>query len=289
VRLRSVVRPLAQRIEELHQLDGAAAALKSLVDRSLPPHSQVKDLLSGTWLGHPLHPLLTDVVLGAWTSSFLLDLLPARRTGTASDRLVDLGILAAAPTALAGLSDWADVWGRPRRVGLVHASANTLALSLYLGSSAARKRGRRRRGWWLSLAGFGVITTSAYLGGHLSFGQGIGVDQTAFDQGPTEWQPVIAAGDLAEGVPTPLTVGAVPLLLVRRGARIYGISNRCNHRGCWLHEGDFSGAARVVCPCHGSSFSLEDGALLHGPATGPQPAYRTRVREGTVEVRLATT
>jgi nitrite reductase/ring-hydroxylating ferredoxin subunit/uncharacterized membrane protein len=287
--LRSVVRPLAERIEELQQLDGAGEALKSLVDRYVPPRTELKDLLSGTWLGHPLHPVLTDVVLGAWTSSFLLDLLPGRRTRKASDLLVDIGILAAAPTALAGLSDWADVWGRPRRVGLVHASANAVALSLYVRSSLARKRGRRLRGWWLSVAGFGVITTSAYLGGHLSLGKGIGVDQTAFDAGPTDWQPVITDADLAEGSPTPVTVGAVPLLLVRRGATIHAISNRCNHRGCWLHEGDFSGETSVVCPCHGSTFSLEDGALLHGPATAPQPAYLTRVRDGQVEVRLAHT
>jgi nitrite reductase/ring-hydroxylating ferredoxin subunit/uncharacterized membrane protein len=232
----------------------------------------VKDLLSGTWLGHPLHPVLTDVVVGAWTSSFLLDLIPGRRTRKASNRLVDVGILAAVPTALAGLSDWTDTWGRTRRVGLVHAGANVVALYLYVRSSLARKRGRRLRGWCLSTAGFGVVTASAYLGGHLSFGKGIGVDQTAFDEGPTDWQPVIADADLPEGSPTPVTVGSVPLLLVRRGATIHAISNRCNHRGCSLHEGDFSGETSVVCPCHGSTFSLEDGALLH---------------DGKVEVRLA--
>jgi nitrite reductase/ring-hydroxylating ferredoxin subunit len=69
-------------------------------------------------------------------------------------------------------------------------------------------------------------------------------------------------------------------------ATIYAISDRCNHRGCWLHEGDFSGETSVVCPCHGSTFSLVDRVLLHGPATGPQPAYRTRVRDGKEEVRL---
>src|SRR5207247_10262140 len=138
--LRSVVRPLAERIEEIEQLDGAGKALKALVDRYVHPRSEVKDLLSGTWLGHPLHPVLTDVVVGAWTSSFLLDLVPGRRTRKASDRLVDIGILAAVPTALAGLSDWADTWGRTRRVGLVHASANVVALYPYLGSSPARNR-----------------------------------------------------------------------------------------------------------------------------------------------------
>jgi nitrite reductase/ring-hydroxylating ferredoxin subunit len=285
--LRSAVRQLAERIEEIQQLDGAGEALKSLVDRYVHPRTEVKDLLSGTWLGHPLHPVLTDVVVGAWTSSFLLDLIPGRGTRKASDRLVDIGILAAAPTALAGLSDWADTRGRTRRVGLVHASFNVVALYLYVRSSLARKRGRRLRGWWLSATGFGVVTTSAYLGGHLSFGKGIGVDQTAFDEGPTDWQPAIADADLPEGSPTPVTVGGVQVLLVRRGATIHAISNRCNHRGCSLHQGDFSHQTSVVCPCHGSTFSLADGALLHGPATAPQPAYLTRVRDGKVEVRLA--
>jgi len=285
--VRPVAREWAERIEEIEQLDGAGKLLKSLVDRYVPPRTELKDLLSGTWLGHPLHPVLTDVVLGAWTSSFLLDLIPGRRTRNASDRLVDIGILAAAPTALAGLSDWADTWGRPRRVGLVHASANTVALYLYVSSSLARKRGQRLRGWWLSATGFGVITTSAYLGGHLSFGKGIGVDHTAFDEGPTDWQPAIPLEDLRDGQPTPATVGGVEVLLVRRGATIHAISDRCSHRGCSLHEGEFPGQTTVVCPCHGSTFSLQDGALLHGPATAPQPAYLTRVRDGQVEVRLA--
>jgi nitrite reductase/ring-hydroxylating ferredoxin subunit/uncharacterized membrane protein len=285
--MRPVVRELAERIEEIQQLDGAGEALKSLVDRYIPQRSEVKDLLSGTWLGHPLHPVLTDVVVGAWTSSFLLDLMPGRRTRKASDRLVDVGILAAVPTALAGLSDWSDTWGGRRRVGLVHASANALAVWLYLSSSLARKRGRRLRGWWLSATGFGVITLSAYLGGHLSFGQGVGVDQNAFEEGPTDWQPAIAEADLPEGSPTAAAVGGVEVLLVRRGATIDAISDRCSHRGCSLHEGDFSRQAMVVCPCHGSTFRLQDGALLHGPATAPVPAYLTRVRDGKVEVRLA--
>ena len=285
--MRSVVRQLAERIEEIEQLDGAGEALKYLVDRYVPPRTEVKDLLSGTWLGHPLHPVLTDVVVGAWTSSFLLDLMPGRRTRKASDRLVDVGILAAVPTALAGLSDWADVGSRARRVGLVHASANVVALSLYVSSSAARKRGRRVRGWCLSATGFGMATISAYLGGHLSFGKGVGVDQTAFEEAPTDWQPAIPFDDLRDGQPTPATVGGVEVLLVRRGATIHAISDRCSHRGCSLHEGEFPGQTTVVCPCHGSTFSLQDGALLHGPATAPQPAYLTRVRDGNIEVRLA--
>jgi nitrite reductase/ring-hydroxylating ferredoxin subunit len=172
-------------------------------------------------------------------------------------------------------------------VGLVHAGANALALCLYLGSSVARKRGRRMRGWWLSATGFGVVNISAYLGGHMSFGQGVGVAQTAFERGPTDWQPAIASDDLRDGVPTPVTVGQVVVLLFRRGTIIHAISDHCAHRGCSLHEGDFSDETRVVCPCHGSTYSLQDGKVLHGPTTAPQPAYLTRIRDGKVEVRLA--
>jgi nitrite reductase/ring-hydroxylating ferredoxin subunit len=283
----SVARELAERIEGLQQLDGAGKWLKSLVDRYLPEGSDVKDLLSGTWLGHPLHPVLTDVVVGAWTSSFILDLIPGKKHRKASDRLVDAGILAALPTAVAGLSDWTDTWGGARRVGVVHASANVLALWLYATSSLNRKRGRRLRGRMLSMSGFGVILGSAYLGGHLSFAKGIGVDQNAFEEPPTDWQPVIPSEELQEDEPTPVMVGNAEILLLRRGGTIHAISNRCSHRGCSLHEGNFSGENRVVCPCHGSTFSLDDGSVLHGPATGPQPAYLTRIREGKVEVRLA--
>jgi nitrite reductase/ring-hydroxylating ferredoxin subunit len=283
----SPAREVAERIEGLQQLDGAGKWLKSLVDRYIPKGSELKDLLSGTWLGHPLHPVLTDVVVGTWTSSFILDMIPGKKTRKASDRLVDAGILAAVPTALAGLSDWTDTWGGTRRVGFVHASANVLALWLYMSSSLARKRGRRMRGWWLSASGYGVILASAYLGGHLSFAKGVGVDQNAFEEAPTDWQPAIASEELREDQPTPVMVGAVELLLLRRGASIHAISNRCSHRGCSLHEGDFSGENRVVCPCHGSTFSLDDGSVLHGPATAPQPAYLTRIREGKVEIRLA--
>jgi len=172
-------------------------------------------------------------------------------------------------------------------VGLVHATANVVALSLYVSSSVARKRGRRLRGWWLSTTGYGVIFISAYLGGHMSFGLGVGVNETAFDEGPTDWQPAIASDDLRDGQPTAATVGEVEVLLVKRGATIHAISNRCSHRGCSLNEGQFPGETTVVCPCHGSTFSLRDGTILHGPATAPQPAYLTRVRDGKVEVRLA--
>jgi nitrite reductase/ring-hydroxylating ferredoxin subunit len=285
--MRPVLRErVAGPIERLRMLDSASEPVKTLVDRFVPVGGTSKELLSGTWLGHPLHPVLTDVVVGAWTSSFLLDLVPGRRTRVASDRLIAAGVLAAVPTAAAGLSDWADVGGGARRVGVVHAAANTVALGLYAGSWAARRRGARLRAWWLSSLGFGTAFFSAYLGGHMVFAQGVGVEQTVFEQGPVDWQPVAAEGELQEGKLTPARADGVALLLVRRGGTVHALADRCTHRGCSLHEGRLADDT-VVCPCHGSTYRLEDGGVVHGPATGPQPAYQVRVRDGRVEVRLA--
>ena len=275
---------VAEPIERLQALDSVAGPVRKLVDRLVPVGGASKDLLSGTWLGHPLHPVLTDVVVGAWTSSFLLDMVPGRRTRAASDRLVAAGILAAVPTAAAGLSDWADTYGGASRVGVIHATANTTALGLYTASWLARKRGARLRGWWLSALGYGVVLFSSYLGGHLSFARGVGVEQTVFEEGPTDWQPVAAEADLQEGKLTQGRANGVRLLLVRQGGAVHALSDRCLHRGCSLHEGHLEGDT-VVCPCHGSTYRLADGEVVHGPATGPQPAYQVRLRDGTVEVR----
>jgi nitrite reductase/ring-hydroxylating ferredoxin subunit len=286
--MRAVLRErVARPLERLAVLDRLAGPLKALADRYIPVGSTTKDLLSGTWLGHALHPVLTDVVVGAWTSAFLLDLVPGRRTRVASDRLVATGIVAAVPTAAAGLADWADLGGAARRVGVLHATANTTALGLYTASWLARKRGRRVQGWWLSASGFWVAFFSAYLGGHLTFAKGVGVEQTAFEQGPTDWEQVASDADLQEGELTQARANGVGLLLVRRGGTVHAISDRCSHRGCSLHTGQLVGDT-VVCPCHGSTYRLADGTVVHGPATGPQPAYEVRVRDGKVEVRLLT-
>ena len=284
--MRAVLRErVARPLERLAVLDRLAGPLKVLADRYIPAGSTTKDLLSGTWLGHALHPVLTDVVVGAWTSAFLLDLVPGRRTRIASDRLVATGIVAAVPTAAAGLSDWADVGGAARRVGVLHATANTAALGLYTGSWLARKRGRRMLGWCLSASGFWVAFFSAYLGGHLSFAKGVGVDQTAFEQGPTDWEQVASEADLQEGELTQARANGVGLLLVRRGGTVHALSDRCSHRGCSLHTGHLVDDT-VVCPCHGSTFRL-DGSIVKGPATSPQPALQVRVESGKVEVRAA--
>jgi nitrite reductase/ring-hydroxylating ferredoxin subunit/uncharacterized membrane protein len=274
---------LPDRIERLELLDGIGNRVQELVRAVVPSGSAVKETLSGTWLGHPLHPPLTDVVLGTWTSALLLDLIGREADERASDTLVATGVLAALPTAATGASDWADLRGGTSRIGTVHALGNSTALVLHALSLAARRRGSRRLGLSLSATGYAAVTGAAWLGGHLSFRKGVGVDQTAFESGPAEWTVVLDEDELSEDVLTPAQAGDLALLLVRVDGTIHALADRCSHRGCALHEGELRDET-IVCPCHGSTFQL-DGAIVRGPATAPQPVFETRLRDGSIEVR----
>jgi nitrite reductase/ring-hydroxylating ferredoxin subunit/uncharacterized membrane protein len=270
-------------IEALASIDTAAEALQRVVRKAVPQESRLKDLLSGTWLGHPVHPPLTDVVIGAWTSALLLDVFSGQDGEDAADHLVGVGALAALPTAAAGLSDWAELRGRTRRVGIAHAAGNVTALVLNASSWFARRQGNRGLGIALSAVGYGAASFSALLGGHLSFARGVGVNQTAFDEAPSEWTPVLEASELNEGQLVGAQLDGLGVLLVRKDGHIYALDDRCSHRGCALHEGRLEGD-KIICPCHGSSFQL-DGRLVKGPATSPQPSFDVRARDGKIEIR----
>ena len=276
---------LTDQIERLGALDGLAERVQKVVGRAVPDGTPIKDLLSGTWLGHPLHPVLTDVVVGAWTSAAILDLFGGEGAANASDRLVGVGIVSALPTAAAGLSDWADLWGAQRRIGMVHATGNSTALALYGLSWLARKSKRRGLGVALSTLGFGAALLSGYLGGSLTYSKGIGVNQTAFEESPTEWTAVFDDAQLSEGSPAMGRAGKVDILLYKRNGRINAILDKCAHRGCALHDGQINDGVTVTCPCHGSTYRLDDGSVIKGPATSDQQAFEVRVRDGQVEVR----
>jgi nitrite reductase/ring-hydroxylating ferredoxin subunit/uncharacterized membrane protein len=271
-------------VEEAGPLDALGKKAISLVGRILRA-GRLKDLLSGTWLGHPLHPALTDVPIGAWISAAALDAVGDERAERAADTLVGFGILSALPTAVTGLSDLADVVKRrDRSVGAAHALINVLGLSLYTASYLARKDGRRAMGVALSTAGVAAITAGGFLGGHLAYRRGIGVDHTVFETAPREWTPVLAIGDLPPATPRRVRADGVDVLLYRDGDHIRALGARCSHRGGPLHKGEFR-QGTVTCPWHLSTFRLEDGAVAAGPATAPQPSYEARIIDGTIEVR----
>jgi nitrite reductase/ring-hydroxylating ferredoxin subunit len=278
---------LAERLGEVEALDGPARRVLALADRVIRP-GRPRDVLSGTFLGHALHPLMTDVPIGSWTSAVFLDHFGGDRNEPAARRLIGLGILSSLPTAATGYVEWADSAGGragTRRIGLVHAATNVTALALFTASFLARKRGRGGRG--LALAGSSALAVGGHLGGHLAYVHGEGVAVTAFEEGPTEWVAAVSEGELMPGTPICAMVDRVPILLVRDGDQILALANRCTHRGGPLHEGEIDGG-HVTCPRHGSQFELSDGSVRRGPASSPQPAYETRVREGRVEVRQVT-
>ena len=247
----------------------------------------LKDALSGTWLGHAVHPMLTDVVIGSFTSATLLDLL-APEADAASERLIGVGIAAYLPTAATGVNDWADtetVDDKIRRAGLVHAWTNAVALSLYGASLVSRRRGARAQGKLLGAVGLTVLMAGGYIGGHLSLTRGVGPDQTVFDPGPDDWTPAADAAQLADGRPTRVVVGDTPVLLLRDGQQVFAIHDRCSHRGCSLSDGEVDGE-EIVCSCHGSRFDRRNGAVRRGPATAPPPAYQVREQDVRIELRL---
>ncbi|HEX8498906.1 MAG TPA: Rieske 2Fe-2S domain-containing protein [Actinomycetales bacterium] len=268
---------LTRAIETSSTLDRAAEVGQKAA--SLIPAGPVKDLLSGTWIGHPLHPVLVTVPIGAFTGALALDV-----TGDsdASRRLIGFGLLSSLPTMATGMSDWADTQGAERRVGLVHAASNVVGLSLLTLSWVSRQRGGGGR--LSALAGYSAIGVGGWLGGHLSYALGVGVDTTAFSHLPTDWTDACADTDLMPGKPLGVDAGGVPVLLLRQGTVIRAISDRCTHRGAPLHEGEIQDGC-VVCPWHDSSFDLTDGSVQRGPATRPQQPFETRVVDGRVQVR----
>jgi nitrite reductase/ring-hydroxylating ferredoxin subunit/uncharacterized membrane protein len=277
---------ISERIGALTAVDGPAKAIGKKIRELLPP-GPVKDALSGTWLGHPLHPLLTDVPIGTWTSATLLDLVGGRSGRPAAQRLIGVGLLAAAPTAWAGWSDWADSEvgdEEVRRVGIVHAAANGGAALLYGASLCARRRGAHATGVLLGLAGAGAMGAGGWLGGDLAYARGIGVDETAFAQPPADWTPVLDASMLVDDRPTAATAGDFPVMIVRRNGRLHALADRCCHRGGPLHEGELVGDC-IQCPWHASRFRLDDGSVEQGPAAYPQPVLDVREHERRIEVR----
>jgi nitrite reductase/ring-hydroxylating ferredoxin subunit/uncharacterized membrane protein len=274
-----------KRLEEADVLDEPAGRLAAVVGAATRPRL-VKNALSGTWLGHRFHPLMVPMPIGFWSGALLFDLVATRRARWAADVLVGAGVGSALPAAAAGLSDWADAEPEARRVGLVHASVNSLAVLCYSASLVARLLGGRRAGVGLSLAGAAAMGAGGYLGGHLSYVQAVGVERRRFAGGPAEWTAVLDAAQLEEDKPRVVQAGDTEVLLYRQGDRLDALWASCTHEGGPLAEGEFTDGC-VICPWHGSTFRLADGKVFRGPAAASQPTYETRVTDGKIEVRTA--
>jgi uncharacterized membrane protein len=190
------MRNAVQQMEESPRLDRLAEAIGPFAGRAAA--GRAGSVLRGEWLGHALHPLLTDLPLGCWMSANLLDLVGGKRSEVAARRLVGLGLLFVPATTASGLADWgSNDSERVGRVGAVHAAGNVAVALLYLSSWRSRRRGQHLRGVALGMAGGLVAVGTGYLGGHLSFVLGSGVEpRGGIDRGPWDDADAEAAGPL---------------------------------------------------------------------------------------------
>jgi len=266
-------------------LEGVGDVLQNAVNNVIQQGNgvarRVTDALNGTWFGHPLHPALSDLPIGFWTAAMVLDVAGVEQ---GADILVGAGVAGATGTALAGLADWKDTYGTERSVGLAHGLLNAAALLLYCSSLGLRLSGKRGSGVAVSAIGYATTLLSSYLGGDLVFDKGTNVNHIAWQAPPEEYVPVVAVSTLEEGHPVRAMAGDMPVMVVKRNDRIFALPATCTHAGGPLDEGTLEGDA-IICPWHGSCFSLLDGSILRGPATRPEIALDVRVRDGQVEVK----
>jgi len=247
----------------------------------------VKNALHGVWLHHPLHPALTDIPIGAWTTALALDAKSAvsgdESYARAGDFALAFGLAGAVGSAVTGLTDWSETDGRAKRVGLVHGLLNITATALMTTAYVLRRREERRAGQVCAIAGVSVAMAAAYLGGDLVYAERIGSTHAVTNE-PEDFTAVLASDELADGTMRRVQRGDTDLLLVRQHGRVCALAHSCAHLGGPLSEGELKDGS-VVCPWHGSEFALADGHVLNGPATQTQPHLDVREQNGQIEVR----
>jgi nitrite reductase/ring-hydroxylating ferredoxin subunit/uncharacterized membrane protein len=280
-------------VEALPFLDDIAEDVQPKVQEAVAAGgTTARNVLDGVWLEAPLHPVLTDVPVGAWTATLVFDGLDVA-TGKesvrhAADASLAFGTLGAFGAALTGLSDWRYLSGGSRRMGVAHGLLNTIGLVLNIVSIILRATGRRNAGRLTFLAGYSISGMAAHLGGELSYHYGLRVNRNVFEEaGPDEFVPVLDAGELAQDDLRRVEVEGVGVLLSRTSAgEVCAIAATCNHFSGPLEEGEREGDT-VICPWHNSRYDLCSGEVIDGPAVFPQSRYETRVRDARIEVKAA--
>ena len=258
------------------------------------PGRFLKSSLNGTYLlRHPLHPLLTDIPIGAWAVGLILDYtahFTNRIPEAAGDVALIIGLIAAVLTLATGYTDFQDTIDSERRFGCLHGLLMSVVVLIYAASLGLR--------WWagegvhplavgLSTAGFAILAIGAWYGGHVVFGTGYAVNREAFLDGPTDWAAAGRASDVpAQGMHL-VEAGGMKVLMTRADGRICAISAVCSHAGGPLDEGSIENGV-VTCPWHGSRFRVRDGRAVSGPATFDVPRLVVRDTDGALEVRLET-
>jgi nitrite reductase/ring-hydroxylating ferredoxin subunit/uncharacterized membrane protein len=287
-----LTREQSRLIERQEWLEPTSEAVQKAVISALtgsPLKRRLDNILNGVWLGHPLHPLLTDIPVGAWTVALGLDTYEMG-TGHAqfapgADAAVVIGLVGGIASAITGLAQWQYTDAEPRRTGMAHALLNTTGVALYITSAVLRARGKRSLGQSAALLGYGCVAVAGYLGGDLAYNLRIGVNHAPGQTPPDQFTAVMPDRALAEGTAHAVDVGDLRMMLVRQQGQIYALARECAHLGGPLEEGTLADGC-VTCPWHSSRFALDDGRVVDGPATFPQPHFETRVRDGQIEVRM---
>jgi nitrite reductase/ring-hydroxylating ferredoxin subunit/uncharacterized membrane protein len=271
-------------------LDRVAKPAEKTVEKAFPGETgrAVKDALHGRWLGHPLHPVLTDIPIGAWMMAQVFDTLAATRKTRAYDEAarvcITTGLLGAVGAAVTGLADWSETGRDSRRIGFVHGMINIAATGLFLTSALMRRRRKTSGAVAASSTGFAVAMAGAYLGGALVYSREIGPHHALDWNAPDTFTRAIPLADVPEGTKKKIRVGDVDVVVGRHQGKLFALAERCAHQGGPLSEGELKDGA-IQCPWHGSTFCVDSGELVHGPSVYDQPCYDTRERDGFLEVR----
>lgn len=277
----------------LRGLSNGIASATDAVYRVLgSPGKLLQDLLNGAWLGHSLHAVLVDVVIGAATAALLLDVLRVLfgvdGLETAATWVVGLALISAIGAILSGLTDYKDTApnSAERDVAGLHGLINIVATVAFAISLFQRLGGSHDGGFWVLLIGYLIVSVGGYIGGHVVFKFGYMVNHNAFNRGKRakEFTPVIAVSEVPEETPTKVMFGTTAVMLVRRGDLVHALKETCSHAGGPLSEGELKGDT-ITCPWHASTFKLADGAVVHGPAGSRQVSYRARVNGDQVELQ----
>ena len=280
-------------------LDAVAAIFGAIVGGfyKLPGTGAIKTLLHGTWpLGHPLHPAITDITIGAYTAAFALDVLYLFSRDTtllqAADFVLIVAFASSLVSILSGLTDWNDTDAEERRTGMLHGLIMVVATMLFTSSILIRLNGgldQRSLAIALSSLGWIVMLVGAFFGGEMPYGYGTQVNRQAWSEHPTKWTKLdVSAKGLEDRKPVVGNAKGTEILVVKIDDKIYALGNKCTHAGGPLNEGTFVGTDRceIQCPWHGSVFCAKDGGVRQGPATFPEPAFETRINDaGAIEVR----
>jgi nitrite reductase/ring-hydroxylating ferredoxin subunit/uncharacterized membrane protein len=278
--------PFAERLS-----DNLQSILQKMLGTYRPSPRRMKSFLNGTWLGHPLHPVVTDIPITSWVLTTIFDIiwLISHTNWAAYGAFVTVivGLLGAIASVVTGLTDWSDTFGSERRIGLNHALFNTLALLLYLVSFIFRLTagpGDTLVAIILALIGLVSVSYAGLLGGDMVFIKGTGVNHTAWEAAGENYEAVLTVAEVQENKLYRVSVAGVPVVLLRQGEQFSAISATCTHASGPLDEGALTGDI-VECPWHGSRFCLRDGRVLTGPATVNAPRYDVRIDNGQVTLK----